>query len=100
MWWSALIAAWWRWQASRCAAAGLFFHDVVGFREVWRKNRLAPVVVGYTLRTSVTGEVFGMYSQFMAVLLIFAGIGHAVGRQSAQQSQRAPREVPRLYGAN
>ncbi len=82
---------------------------VGGFREAWRKNRLAlvtillllaPVIVSYALKTSVSGEAVRMRSQFMAVLLIFAGIGHGLRSQSAEEPQPAPREVPRLHSAD
>ncbi len=58
-----------------------------GVGEVWRKNRpvlfailltIAPIIVSYALKTAVSGEAIRMRSQFMPILLIFAGIGHAV----------------------
>lgn len=70
----------------------------VGVREAWRKNRpallailliVAPIIMSYALKTAVSGEAIRMRSQFMPILLIFAGIGHAVmARRRAERKQR------------
>ena len=61
-----------------------------GVCEAWRKNRpalilllmvIAPMISGYALKTSVSGEAFRMRVQFLPVLLVFAGVGHAVRQQ-------------------
>jgi hypothetical protein len=72
-----------------------------GVKEAWHKNRaalltimlaLAPMIVAYALKTAVSGEAIRMRSQFMPLLLIFAGIGHAVReRRKATEAQRAAR---------
>lgn len=68
-----------------------------GCREAWRKNRvalvtlllvLAPLVVSYSLKTAVSGEAIRMRSQFVPVLLIFAGVGHAVRKRRRQKRKR------------
>lgn len=70
---------------------------VAGFQEAWRKNRLAlvtillilaPLVVSYALKTAVSGEAIRMRSQFLPLLLIFAGIGHAVYQQRQKERRR------------
>jgi glucan phosphoethanolaminetransferase (alkaline phosphatase superfamily) len=71
----------------------------VGVREAWRKNRsallailliVAPIIMSYALKTAVSGEAIRMRSQFMPILLIFAGVGHAViARRRAERKQRA-----------
>lgn len=70
----------------------------VGVGEAWRKKRsallailltVAPIVVSYALKTAVSGEAIRMRSQFMPILLIFAGVGHAViARRRAERKQR------------
>ncbi|MFO8079360.1 MAG: hypothetical protein R6V07_03540, partial [Armatimonadota bacterium] len=71
-----------------------------GIREAWQKNRaalvaillvLSPLVVSYALKTAVSGEAIRMRSQFMAVLLIFAGIGHAVYARRKKERKSAKR---------
>ncbi len=73
---------------------------IAGFREAWQKNRsalatillvLAPLIVAYALKTSVSGEAIRMRSQFMAVLLIFAGIGYAVYERRKTERRRSKR---------
>jgi glucan phosphoethanolaminetransferase (alkaline phosphatase superfamily) len=69
-----------------------------GVREAWRKNRAAlisillvvtPLIVSYALKTAVSGEAIRMRSQFVPILLIFAGIGHAVyERRKAARKRR------------
>ena len=71
----------------------------VGVGEAWRKNRpallaillaLTPIVMAYALKTSVSGEAIRMRSQFMPLLLIFAGVGHAVkARRRERVRERA-----------
>lgn len=73
---------------------------VAGFREAWLKNRaalvtillvLAPLIVSYALKTAVSGEAIRMRSQFMSLLLIFAGVGHAVYERRRAQRKRERR---------
>lgn len=74
---------------------------VTGVKEAWHKNRAAlltimlallPMVVSYSLKTAVSGEAIRMRSQFMPLLLIFAGIGYAIKeRERAAEVQRAAR---------
>jgi len=73
----------------------------LGIREAWRKNRgalltillaLTPIIVSYSLKTAVSGEAIRMRSQFMPLLLIFAGVGHAIKeRRKAAMAERAAR---------
>lgn len=68
---------------------------VLGVKEVWRKNRaglltillaLTPMITSYALKTAVSGEAIRMRSQFMPLLLIFAGIGYVLKeRQKARE---------------
>ena len=68
---------------------------VLGVKEAWRKNRaglltillsLTPMVTSYALKTAVSGEAIRMRSQFMPLLLIFAGIGYVLKeRQKARE---------------
>lgn len=73
---------------------------VAGFREAWRKNRPAlltilvtvlPLIVSYALKTAVSGEAIRMRIQFMPLLLIFAGIGHAVYQRRLAERRAANR---------
>jgi hypothetical protein len=67
-----------------------------GVKEAWQKNRPAlmaillavtPLIVSYALKTSVSGEAIRMRSQFVPILLIFAGIGHAVYERRKRQAK-------------
>lgn len=74
---------------------------VLGVKEAWHKNRpalltillaLAPMILAYSLKTAVSGEAIRMRSQFMPILLIFAGIGQAIKeRQRAAEQERIAR---------
>lgn len=75
-----------------------------GVREAWNKNRgaltsillmVAPIVVSYALKTAVSGEAIRMRSQFTPLLLIFAGVGHAVyERRKAERGRRRRLDTP------
>ncbi|MFW5868743.1 MAG: hypothetical protein ACOCX2_13050, partial [Armatimonadota bacterium] len=73
---------------------------VAGVREAWQKNRsalitillvLTPLIVSYALKTAVSGEAIRMRSQFMSLLLIFAGIGHAVYQRRKAEAKASKR---------
>ncbi len=76
---------------------------VAGVREAWNKNRpalltillvLAPIIVSYALKTALSGEAIRMRAQFVPVLLIFAGVGHAVyERRRTEQRQRSHKGI-------
>ncbi len=75
---------------------------VTGFREAWRTNRqaamtlllvLAPLVVSYALKTAVSGEAIRMRSQFVPLILIFAGVGHAVYQRRKVAQRRSDRSA-------
>jgi hypothetical protein len=78
---------------------------IVGFRwtgrRLWREmvfvvSSLAPILIAFSLSTSISGEAIRYRDVFLPLLLLFAAVGWALQRARRHQSQHRTEPSPEL----